>query len=149
VEGSKIRRFIPDASVVVKWFVDEEYSDRARALKDEFVSGTIDLLCPSLLLYEAINALRFHPIVKLSTDALSSAAVAIKQLGIVMEPSEGIWLRASELSLIEGISIYDAIYLASVITWEATMVTSDRKFLKDLSDGARKRVTLLQELALS
>lgn len=101
------------------------------------------------MLYEAVNALRFHPTVKLSTDALSSAAIAIIQLGIVMEPSEGIWLRAAELSLIEGISMYDAIYLASAITWEATMVTSDRNLLRGLSDSARKGVTLLEELKLS
>jgi len=61
-----------------------------------------------------------------------------------MEPSEGIWLRAAELSLVEGISIYDAIYLASAMKWEAVMVTSDRKLLKDLSDSSRKYVTLLE-----
>jgi len=149
VEGSKIRRFVPDASVAVKWFIDEEYSDKARMLKDEFVGGTIDLLCPSLFLYEAVNAIRFHPIVKLSMKELSSAAIAIKQLGIMIEPSEGIWFKAVELSLIEGISIYDAIYLSSARTWEATMVTSDRKLLRNLSDSARKGVTLLEELKLS
>jgi len=38
MKRSKIWRFVPDASVVVKWFVYEEGSDRAIMLKDEFVS---------------------------------------------------------------------------------------------------------------
>ena len=64
-----------------------------------------------------------------------------------MEPSERIWLSAAELSLIEGISIYDAVYLASAVTWEATMVTSDRKLLENLSDRASKGITLLEDLS--
>ncbi len=30
-----------DASVCAKWYLDEEYSDRARLLRDEFVKGQI------------------------------------------------------------------------------------------------------------
>lgn len=34
---------ILDASVVVKWFVDEEYTDKAIAMPDDYEKGDCDL----------------------------------------------------------------------------------------------------------
>jgi predicted nucleic acid-binding protein len=50
---------VVDTSVIVKWFVEEEYSKNARLLRDSYVNGLIDLTAPSLLSYEVINALKF------------------------------------------------------------------------------------------
>lgn len=41
-----------DASVVVKWFVLEEYSDEARLLKRAYVEGLVDLASPSLFSHD-------------------------------------------------------------------------------------------------
>ena len=48
-----------DASVVVKWFVEEEHSREARLLRDAYANGVIDLAAPSLLPYEILNALKY------------------------------------------------------------------------------------------
>ena len=42
------RQIVVDASVVVKWFVEEEYGREARLLRDAYVNGLIDLIAPSL-----------------------------------------------------------------------------------------------------
>jgi len=42
------RKVAIDASVVVKWFVEEVYSREARLLRDAYASGILDLAAPSL-----------------------------------------------------------------------------------------------------
>ena len=54
-----VRRVVIDASVVLKWRLrDEEATDKADALLDDFLAGNMLLLAPTLLDYEIANALR-------------------------------------------------------------------------------------------
>ena len=50
-----------DASIAVKWFNKEEYSDIADKLKNRHVRGEVVLVAPVLLLFEVANALRYNP----------------------------------------------------------------------------------------
>jgi len=52
--------YVLDASVLIKWFSNEEYTDRALKLRDDFLQGYTELVVPDLLLYEVSNALRWH-----------------------------------------------------------------------------------------
>jgi predicted nucleic acid-binding protein len=52
---------ILDASVILKWFVDEESSDQALRIRDEFCRGEREIVVPDLLLLEVANALRYNP----------------------------------------------------------------------------------------
>jgi len=38
-----MEKVVADASVIVKWFVDEIYSENARKLRDEYINGTLNL----------------------------------------------------------------------------------------------------------
>jgi len=49
---------VADASVMVKWFVDEIYSENARKLRDEYINGTLEIIAPELMPYEVLNALK-------------------------------------------------------------------------------------------
>ncbi len=53
--------YVLDASVVIKWFSEEEYTDIAVKLRDHFFKGYNELVVPDLLLYEVSNALRYNP----------------------------------------------------------------------------------------
>ncbi|MDJ0272650.1 MAG: type II toxin-antitoxin system VapC family toxin [Candidatus Caldarchaeum sp.] len=57
---ARAETIVIDASVAVKWFNKEEYSDDADRLKDAHVRGRIRLAAPELLLYEVLNALRYN-----------------------------------------------------------------------------------------
>jgi predicted nucleic acid-binding protein len=52
-------KIVVDASVAVKWFVEEEFSDLALKLRDMHVNGLVDLVAPSLMPYEVLNALKY------------------------------------------------------------------------------------------
>lgn len=56
MEESKV---VVDASIVVKWFLEEEFSDRALRLRDDYINRVIVIIVPSLLEYEVLNALRY------------------------------------------------------------------------------------------
>jgi len=53
--------YVLDASVVIKWFSEEEYTDKAVKLREDFFRGELELAVPDLLLYEVSNALRYNP----------------------------------------------------------------------------------------
>lgn len=41
-----------DTSVILKWFKEEDYSDAAIKIKEEFVDGLHEIVVPDLLLYD-------------------------------------------------------------------------------------------------
>lgn len=67
--------FIVDASVALKWYVKEKMREKALKLRDDFVSGLIELEAPSLILSELGNAMRHHP-----ASTASDRSEAVKQL---------------------------------------------------------------------
>lgn len=48
-----------DASVVLKWFLQEPDAEHAMQLREQHLTGGVLLVAPDLLLYEVGNALRF------------------------------------------------------------------------------------------
>ena len=54
---------VVDASIVVKWFVEEEWSREARMLKDDYAAGEVDLIAPALMPFEVFP----NPVRKVST----------------------------------------------------------------------------------
>jgi len=147
LERNQVPRYIIDASVAVKWFIEETDSHRAVKLKELFENGKADLEAPSLLTYEVASALRFHPKVKFTLKQLHGAIEALGQMQIVVEPTEAEWAKAFRFSLENAISIYDAAYLSLADNRMGKMVTSDAQFLTKLrSAGARQKVVLLSDL---
>jgi predicted nucleic acid-binding protein len=149
MEGCKIHPFIPDASVVVKWFIDEEFSDTARGVRAQYVKGKLDLIAPKLLEYEVTNALRFHPVVKLSRKDIFSVISTLRNLDVMIDPSETMWIRAIELSLSEGVSVYDAVYLAVAESSEGKTLSSDIVLKNKLSGKIKDSLVLLKELDMT
>jgi len=65
---------ILDASVVVKWFSEEEYTEKALAIRERIRMGEERVIVPDLLLYELANALKYNPSFDANdvSDALTS-----------------------------------------------------------------------------
>lgn len=55
----KERLVVVDASIVVKWFVEEDYSRESRLLRDSYVNGLVDITAPSILPYKVLNTLKY------------------------------------------------------------------------------------------
>jgi len=149
LERHEIPRYVPDASVAVKWFVDERGSGPARRLRQLFQDGSVDLDAPSLFRYEVASALRFHPVRRFAPGEFRVVMESLEGLQIMREPSGREWATAFALSLENPISIYDAVYVAFAVHGHSQMVTADTTLATRLkSTETRQRAIMLADLAL-
>ena len=136
-----------DASVCAKWYLDEEYSDRARLLRDQFVKGQIAITAPSLLFYETLNALRYSR--AFDEKELAAAADSLSKYGFeVWEPRGEVYREAARLSLAQDITVYDAAYVALSEHLRALFYTVDKKLLDRFPRRAR-HIRIFKEQASS
>jgi predicted nucleic acid-binding protein len=118
--------------------------EKALTIRRAFLNGSMKLAGPSLLIYEAANALRFHKIYKLSEDDIVEAVRAILAFRMLEKVKREDWRKTLELSTSREVSIYDAIYAAPAIRLKATLITSDAETKKKLGDQAS--IVLLKDL---
>ena len=128
-------KLVIDASVAVKWVVEEDGRDQARRL----VADTHQLLAPDFVLVEVGNTLWKK--VRLNELGRGQAMDAIDEIG----PSYDRLLSTSELapqalalSLALDHPVYDCLYLAAAEQEDAVLVTADSKFRNKL-EGTRHR----------
>jgi predicted nucleic acid-binding protein len=114
-----------DASVVAKWYIAEEDSEKAVQIRDLHSAGKVVLTSPLLVLFEVGNTLMKHPSFT-GQDALK-AFQSLLDLGITLrsfaEPS--LLETAFKISRQFGITYYDAAYVA--LTTGGFLVTADKE----------------------
>ncbi len=121
-----MRGYVVDASIVVKWFVEEKWSDEASSL----LEAEATLIAPELLFAEVSNALwamrRRGDIDSAdladSIDALRAAPVAV--------PFSMRQLAAAAARLAADLDhpVYDCFYLALAVQEQYPVITADRRF---------------------
>jgi len=115
-----------DASVVLKWFVDENDSDKAVRLREEYYFGERDIIVPDLFLFEVSNALRYNQDFKVSE--IIESIRSLFDMGIkIVTPTSSLLERAIEMARNLDITCYDATYLALAEDLEFEFITADSK----------------------
>ena len=123
------QKAVADASIVAKWFLEEEFSDNARQLRDSFVTGKLTISVPSLLFYETLNALWHSGLFR--EEELTLVARALSKYGFdVWEPKGKTYEQSAMLSLKHDISVYDASYVALALHFRAILYTADSELLQ-------------------
>jgi predicted nucleic acid-binding protein len=132
-------RVVVDASVALKWVLDEAESEAALALRGE------DLIAPALWLAEAANALwRRSRIGDISADEASSRLSELLNAPIASLAMEPYLDRALKLATQRGHPVYDCVYLAVALHHDTHVVTADRRFVSAAGrEGFAGRVRLL------
>lgn len=114
-----------DASVVAKWVIDEDGSDRASQLRNER-----DLLAPSLIAAEIGSAL-WKAVQRRdirADDALAAIQAVLRPFDRLV-PIEELHARALEIAIDVKHPIYDCFYLALAKRENATVVTADKRLI--------------------
>ncbi len=125
--------FVLDASVVIKWFSEEEYTDRALKLREDFSKGEIELVVPDLMLYEVSNALRYNS--DFDETDVAEAVGTLFDIGIsIIVPNREVINSALNLAYEYKITIYDAYYVALAKEIDFILVTADRKLYLKIKD---------------
>lgn len=121
--------YVLDASVLIKWFSDEEYTDIALKLRDDFFQGNTELVVPDLLLYEVSNALRYNP--NFDENDVVEAVDSLHDMGIdIIIPTGDVIRSAINLAFTHDVTIYDAFYAALAYEIDFTLITADAKFYR-------------------
>ncbi len=123
-----LQKKVVDASIVIKWFLDEDDSAAARQLRQSHLQGEILLVVPELLFVEVLNALRY----KGGTEkSIAAANKVLWDTQFHIEKINSFLLeKASTLALQYQLSVYDALYLALSTAYGCPLITADASLLK-------------------
>ena len=129
-----------DASVIVKWFSEEQNTADALRIRDDYIARVVDIASVELLNYEVLNALRYAP------------DVGIEELKMIASSLEGYQIRLYELlgelstRCIDnahryGISIYDSAYLSLGELEDMPVYTADEKLLRKIGGDRLRHIS--------
>ena len=132
------KKIVIDASIVVKWFVKEEFSEEAKLLRDAYVNGFIDLVALSLLYYEVLNALRYSG--AFGEEELKGITIALDDFQIELyNLTNDLVLKTIEIAMRKGLTIYDASYVALVLN--TILYTADSELTKKTREVFVKHIS--------
>jgi predicted nucleic acid-binding protein len=115
---------VVDASVAVKWVVQEEGTEAALRLRFN------DLVAPELILAECANILwKKAERAELTREAALLSARLLERSGIEFVSLYGLSERTVALAIELGHPAYDCAYLALALARRCRMVTADRRLL--------------------
>ncbi len=125
---------VADSNVLLKWFVPEDYSDKASELLKDHLMGVTEVTAPKYALLEFSNALR-----KYVVRGGMSGEEALKALHLLLRTrvnfvtiDEGQTREALNYSLRHQVTVYDAYYVVLARRLGVPAYTADGKLLKKL-----------------
>ena len=131
-----------DASIAVKWVVDEQGTPEALILRQK-----AKLIAPELLVAECANVL-WKKVRKneLSKEEALLAARLLQGAEIELLPTRSLFEAVTRISIELDHAAYDCLYLALAVENECRFVTADDRFLRKLGQSRR---STLRERAIS
>lgn len=125
-----------DASIAIKWVVEEEGTPEALTLRQR-----AKLIAPDLLVAECANVLWK----KVQRDELLKeeaflAARLLQSAEIELLPTRSLLEEAARIAIALDHPAYDCLYLALAVANDCSFVTSDERFLRKLRQNRRGRL---------
>jgi predicted nucleic acid-binding protein len=131
-----VNTLVIDASIALKWVVEEEGTPQALALRRR-----ARLIAPELLVAECANVLwKKVQRGELSPQEALLAARLLQAAEVELLPTRALLEPATRLAIELDHPAYDCLYLALALQNDCRLVTSDERFLRRL--GAERRGAL-------
>jgi predicted nucleic acid-binding protein len=124
---------VVDASVVIKWFIDEVHAEAARRLQeDQYELSAPDLLWPECgnLVWKKVRRGELTP------EEARLIWGGLEQQPITTFPSRLILELALEVAFDLSRTVYDSGYLALAMLLDCQLVTADQKLFNALQGGS-------------
>lgn len=132
-----MNRFVVDASVAIKWVVQEEGTDDALAVR-----RACPLSSPDLLVAECSNVL-WKKVRRREIDADEAvlASRLLQRAEVEILPTRHLWDKATRLAIELDQPAYDCIYLALALENGWRLVSADERFMRKLGQMADGRLS--------
>ncbi len=115
-----------DSSVAVKWFSEENETDKAVQLRDQHAKGMRQLWVVDLLYYEVANALRHKS--SYDKEKLGAAIESLFMLHLnTWHVDENILQNAAAIAFNGNVTLYDAIPVALADARGIVCITADEE----------------------
>jgi len=130
-----VNAVVIDASIAVKWVIEEEGTSQSLELRRR-----AKLMAPELLVAECANILwRKVRLNELSKDEALLAARLLQAADIEFTPTRSLLEAATRIAIELDHPAYDCLYLALAIERDCLFVTADVRFLRKLAEGRRRQ----------
>lgn len=138
------RKFVLDASVVIKWYYFEKEPDLAIAdyIHEKVIGDEIIIASPDLMVYEVLNFFIFK--LKIPYKKIADMLSELNDIIFIINTDISIQKKAFEISRKINKPIYDSLYLALSQSLDCPLITADKK-LKQEAGKENYPVFLLQE----
>lgn len=122
---SAMVKHILDASVIIKWFSNEEGSDKARLYLERVTNRKLHVIIPELLYYEIGNILVSKKIKENAIDKIAEylLLLPLEKKQVNLESFKEIVRNAHRFS----ISFYDASYISLMNQEKCPFITADNR----------------------
>ncbi len=126
-----MEELVIDASVSGSWVIESEATPEAGLLLEKVVNHQLDVIVPSLWIYEMINILKSSVGRKrLTSEDASQGLRIIQEIPVrVFHPDQSVQRAMFGLSVKHNISVYDASYITIAGQMSCRFVTADKKLL--------------------
>ncbi len=127
---------VVDASAALKWqFEDEEVTNVAMVLLEDFIDGKIELISPTLFAYGILNAINVAINSKrIYEEAGYKAINYITSLGIELKSFHDLVGPAFYIARKYGLSPYDCAYIALAEKEKCDFFTGDKKLFNSIKN---------------
>jgi predicted nucleic acid-binding protein len=126
---------VVDASVAVKWVVDEPFSEQAAALCYDAIQARERIIAPPHFQSEVVNAIyqrvrATEPTKHLTADEARTAVATFLKWPVELLAPAGLYETALDFARTHRLpSVYDSLYLVLAELLDAAFWTADRKLI--------------------
>jgi len=124
-------KYVLDASVALKWVLNEQDIARSRLLREEFESFGVELIAPDLFYTEIAHALskgyRGDRLTKEEAEAYMDDLLTSPP---ELVPCKLLLPRAFGITMVTRTGVYDALYMALAEMEDVPVVTADKRMAK-------------------
>jgi predicted nucleic acid-binding protein len=125
--------YVVDASVLAKWFMQEEDRDIALGLRELHLSGRSTIFVLELTFLEILNAVRYSS--KAKEEDGAEALSVLEKLYLRIQPIDFQLLhRANAIAWSYRITVYDALYVALAEQIGYPLIAADEVLVKKLKN---------------
>jgi predicted nucleic acid-binding protein len=130
-----VSRLVVDASVAIKWYVPEVYSQPAVKLLARQSAGDVSLHVPDLFFSEFGNIMwKKMRLGEFGIEVAQGIVEALTRVFKTAHRSESFLPSAVDLAHATGRTVYDSVYLALAALLDCELVTADGKLYRGLQD---------------